>query len=138
MLSRLFIVGLAAVALATAAVVVVRHSKVVKVDDEITIVHLPDDVIVVVGPQQQVRVSKPKEPKKPKPVTRPAPGKPLDIRSPAQRGVWTLPYTCSDVRYYASHFTPAQLEVMRKAMGMRMPTAAERQQIQDCIAGRTK
>lgn len=137
MLSRLFIVGLAAVALATAAVVVIRHSKVVKVADDISIVRLPDDVIVVVGPQQQIRISKPKEPKEPR-TRKPSPGQPLDIRSPAQRGVWTLPYTCSDVRYYASHFTPAQLEAMRVAMGMRAPTAAERKQIQDCIAGRIK
>lgn len=117
-----------------------RHTT--KIDDKVSLVTLDEYVIVMqagekprltrvkpeVTPPRNMRVDPPTD-IKPKPAARPVP--PAAIR-------WTLPYSCSDVKYYSSHFSQAQLDAMRKAAGMVMPTADQRAQIQACLAGRIK
>ncbi len=51
---------------------------------------------------------------------------------------WTLPYSCANVKWYSTHFTAAQLDGMRRAAGVSLPTADERAQIQACLAGRIR
>lgn len=49
---------------------------------------------------------------------------------------WTFPYSCRTVKWAAAAFSEATLETMRKKAGERLPTAAEKVQIAECIAGR--
>lgn len=103
----------------------------VKIDEEVTIVTLGNQVLVMQRGEipRVTRVRQPQNHGGPTDIT-PAPTKPGAALK------WTLPYSCADVRYYNSHFTRTQLEAMRAAAGMRLPTATERAQIQACIAGR--
>lgn len=112
-----------------------RHinSNSVKIDEEVTIVTLGNRVLVM----QRGEIPRVTRVRQPPNRGTPSPSKPLDIK-PGAPLAWTLPYTCSDVKYYNSHFTKAQLEAMRVAAGMRLPTAAERVQIQACLAGKIK
>lgn len=112
-----------------------RHTT--KIDEEVTLVRVADDTVLVIGPRQQMRLTKVRPDVTPPRDIKPDPTK-LAPKQPAAPVKWTLPYSCSDVRYYNSHFTPTQLDAMRKAAGMAMPTADQRTQIQACIAGRIK
>lgn len=119
-----------------------RHTT--KIDDTVSLVTLVEHVIVMergavprvvrvrpaVVPPKVVNVAQPKAPDPKQPAAKQA--------TPPATVKWTLPYSCSDVRYYNSHFTPAQLDAMRKAAGMAMPSADQRAQIQACLAGRVK
>lgn len=119
-----------------------RHT--VKIDDKVSLVTL-DEYVVVMQAGEKPRVTRvkpdvtlpknvqvtptdirPKQPLAAKPVPPPATIK------------WTLPYSCADVRYYSSHFSQTQLDAMRKAAGMALPTAEQRAQIQACLAGKIK
>lgn len=122
-----------AAAVAVGAVAWKHTAKVTKIDDEVTVVTIADLVIVM-------RDGTPVKAQRLPPSGREGAKPPLDIKPkpPNAPRPWTLPFTCSDAKYYSSHFTQAQLDGMRKAAGMRMPTAAERQQISDCIAGRIR
>jgi hypothetical protein len=51
---------------------------------------------------------------------------------------WTLPFSCSNVKKYASSYTPEQLEEMRKAAHMPLPNSDQRKQLRDCVSGRIK
>lgn len=51
---------------------------------------------------------------------------------------WTFPYSCRTVKWAAATFSEETLETMRKKAGERLPTAFEKQQISECIAGRFK
>lgn len=47
---------------------------------------------------------------------------------------WTLPYSCEDVKYYASlHLTKAQQEAARIAAHVAEPTADQMRQINECL-----
>lgn len=121
----LVLTTLAAVVLGTFAV---RHinSNAVKIDEDVTLVTLGDKIMVVKRGEVP-RVTRVRQPANRGAPSTPKPGAPL---------TWTLPYSCADVKYYNSHFTPKQLEAMRVAAGMRLPTSAERVQIQACLAGK--
>lgn len=130
-MNRLFLFGLCVAGLVTVGALMIRVTpepvaELTKIDDEVSITRLPDDVIVVVGPNDALHVSRLREPKPLSPATK---GAPTALR-------WTLPYSCADVRYYERTFTKVQLEAMRKAFGVRMPTPAERQQISACLQGK--
>jgi hypothetical protein len=123
--ATIILTALAAVALGALADQYI-NANTVKIDEDVTLVTLGNEVMVLKRGEIP-RVTRVRQPaNRGKPST-PKPNAPL---------AWTLPYSCSDVRYYNSHFTRTQLEAMRVAAGMRLPTPAERVQIQACLAGR--
>lgn len=121
----LVLATLAAVTLGTLAV---RHinRNAVAIDEDVTLVTLGEKIMVLQRGEVP-RVTRVRQPANRGTPSTPKPGAP-----PA----WTLPYSCADVKYYNSHFSRKQLEAMRIAAGMRLPTSAERVQIQACLAGR--
>lgn len=128
----LFLVGAAAV-LATIVLVAERHvaRNTTKIDEQVTIVTLDEYVVVMQrgSPTQVTRIRPPVVPAKNVKVEKSAPNAPSTMK-------WTLPFSCNDARYYNAHFTRTQLEAMRAAAGMKLPSGEQQKQIQACIAGR--
>lgn len=94
-----------------------------KIDEDVTLVMVGEKVIVMQRGKSVKTETRTKNPETPQP-SKPAPMK------------WTLKYSCADVKYYQQHFTPKQLEAMRKAAGIAPPTAVQMQQIRACVAGK--
>lgn len=115
--------------LATGAMVLFDSTRVVKIDEDVTLVTLdalPDHVIVV--EHNDVHVTKVN---RPKPVPKPAPATPS---RPAPVESVTLPASCPDIKYYSAHFTHDQLEAMRVAAHLPKPSAAQARAIAACLA----
>lgn len=106
-----------------------RHT--VKIDETVSIVTLDDYAIVMQRGQtpQVTRVRPPVAPVRNVRLETTSGGASATLR-------WTLPFSCANAKYYNAHFTRAQLEAMRKAAGMALPTSEQRAQIQACLAGR--
>lgn len=159
MKTKLYLGALAVLAFGVAGYVFMLEPNVTKIDDEVSLVTLQEHILVI-GPHGNMRLTRVKpervEPERiepparktvrervrerrerddPKQTTKPPAAKPATPAAPKQ---WTLPYSCSDVKYYGSHFSKDQLEAMRKAANMPMPTASQRAQIQACLAGELK
>lgn len=125
-------VTLAVAALGFAAGVVLNQTMhTTRIDEDVilvTIDPLPDTVMVIKkGPDPVVHVT----------TKRVAPNPPA--RSPEAKSdkiVWTLPYSCSEVKWYHSHFTASQLEAMRVKAGFAPPSADQLRQIEACIHDR--
>lgn len=114
------------------------RDRTTKIDEQVSLVTL-DEYVIVMQRGETPRVTRVKPAAVPPKNMRvpPDPKQPDAPRAPAIPK-WTLPYSCSDVRYYNSHFTKGQLEAMRVAAGMAMPSADQRAQIQACLAGKVK
>lgn len=48
---------------------------------------------------------------------------------------WSLPVSCTTAKWYMTHFSESALEKMRIAAGKPAPTALQKQQARDCLAG---
>lgn len=86
-------------------------------------------------PVEHKAVVEPRKPEKPvehKVVAEPHKQKPV---APAK---WSLPISCSKVKWYVEHFSQSQLETMRVIAGQPEPTAQQKQQGRDCIEGKYK
>lgn len=94
-----------------------------KIDEDVTLVMMGEKVIVMQRGKSVKTETRTKNPETQQP-SKPAPMK------------WTLKYSCADVKYYQQHFTPKQLDLMRKAAGIAPPTAVQMQQIRACVAGK--
>lgn len=154
---KLFPIGLGLVAVAVALFVTGDHylaKHTTKIDDQVSLVTL-DEFMLVVGPRQEmrivrvkpdvtppknVRVAPPTDTKPKQPTTKQPPAAPKQQPAAPKPATvaWTLPYSCADVRWYGSKFSKTQLEAMRVAAGMALPTAEQRVQIQMCLTGKIK
>lgn len=49
---------------------------------------------------------------------------------------WPFSFSCETAKWYASQYTPAQLEAMRKQYGFPPLTASQRRIMRQCISGK--
>lgn len=107
--------------------------------EPVSVIDTPQ-AIIVVGPGEEIRIAP-----KPPVVTGKRPTKPVPLRKPSDLRVarkpaatnppvWTLPWSCADVKWYNSHFSAKVLETMRIAAGVAKPTADQMRQIKQCLA----
>ncbi len=110
---------------------IIEHVTPVKIDEGITLVTVDQvpDVVVVIDERpgsDPVRVTR----VRPSPPPKAAP--PREQPAAPKAHAWTLPYSCADVKYYDTHFTKTQLEAMRKAANLAVPTREQMTEINEC------
>lgn len=155
MKTKLYLVGLVAAAIVAAVVmkaaVVASRQTATKIDDsslyseysgssEFSVALGSEHVVVQRGGSPRLTHMKPAviaPPTRKVPLVAPR-DVPVPTPAPAAPAKWTLPFSCGDVLYYSKRFSQAQLEVMRRAAGMAMPSADQRAQIQACLVGKIK